>query len=173
MSDDVGLAFTPEDFSEFTNTRDESIVHGITIGLDLEARSRSFYQGLLKKLPPDTAVILKLLANEELDHLKTLLAFQTALQKKNRWMTLTPQQARRIRAPRLYEGKGGVPFIEADASAQDIVLAGMRAEKRTEQFYRRVEQKVRDPKAKAFFAFLARFERGHYALLKGMLETVT
>jgi rubrerythrin len=173
MSDEVGLAFTPDDFKEFATTQDETIVLGITIGLELEGQSRSFYQSLLRKLPPDTAFILKLLANEELDHLKTLLAFKTALQKNDRWMNLNPQQARRIRRPRLYEGKGGVPFIEADASAQDIVLASMRAEKRTEQFYKRVAQKARDPRAKAFFAVLANFERGHYALLKGVLETVT
>jgi rubrerythrin len=173
MTDDVGLAFTPDDFTEFATTQDETIVLGITIGLELEGRSRSFYQSLLRKLPPNTAFSLKLLANEELDHLKTLLAFKTALQQNGRWMTLNPQQAQRIRLPRLYEGKGGVPFIEADASTRDIALASMRAEKRTEQFDKRVAQKARDPQAKAFFAVLANFERGHYALLKGMLETVT
>ena len=173
MSEAVGNAFTPEDFSAFAKTRDEVIVLGINIGLEIEGRSRSFYQSILKNLPLVTTFILKFLANEELDHIKTLLTFKTALQNNDRWIELNPKQASRIRIPHLYEGKGGVPFIEAHASARDIVLASMRAEKRTEQFYKRVEKKVRDSKAKAFFDFLAKFERGHYALLKGVLETLS
>jgi rubrerythrin len=172
MSEAIGIAFTPEDFAAFAKTRDETIVLGINIGLEIEGRSRSFYQSILRKMPPETTFLLKFLANEELDHVKTLLTFKTALQNNGRWIELSPKQARRIRIPRLYEGKGGVPFIETDASARDIVLASMRAEKRTEQFYKRVEKKVRDPKAKAFFNFLATFERGHYTLLKGVLEAV-
>ncbi len=167
------MTFTPEDFAAFAKTRDETIVLGINIGLEIEGRSRSFYQNILRKMPPETTFILKFLANEELDHVKTLLTFKTALQNNDKWIELRPKQARRIRIPRLYEGKGGVPFIEVDASARDIILASMRAEKRTEQFYKRVEKKVRDPKAQAFFNFLAKFERGHYTLLKGMLETVS
>jgi rubrerythrin len=173
MSEAVGFAFIPEDFSVFAKSCDETIVLGINIGLEIEGRSRSFYQSIQKNLPPVTTFILKFLANEELDHIKTLLTFKTALQNNDRWIELSPKQSRRFRIPRLYEGKGGVPFIEEDASAQDIVLASMRAEKRTEQFYKRVEKKVRDPKVKMFFDFLAKFERGHYALLKGMLETVS
>jgi rubrerythrin len=173
MSEAIGIAFTPEDFAAFAKTRDETIVLGINIGLEIEGRSRSFYQSILRNMPPETTFVLKFLANEELDHIKTLLTFKTALQNNDRWIELSPKQARRIRIPRLYEGKGGVPFIEADATARDIVLASMRAEKRTEQFYKRVEKKVRDPKAKAFFNFLAKFERGHYTLLKGVLETVS
>jgi rubrerythrin len=112
-----------------------------------------------------------MLANEELDHFKTLLTFKTALQNNGKWLDLTPKQSKRIRMPRLYEGKGSVPLINSQASDLDILVAAMRAEKRTEQFYTRISKKVRDPKTKSFFTFLAKFERGHYNLLKTLLET--
>jgi hypothetical protein len=65
MSEAIEIAFTPEDFAAFATTRDETIVLGINIGLEIEGRSRSFYQSILRKMPPETSFILKFLANEE------------------------------------------------------------------------------------------------------------
>ena len=96
MSEAVGIAFTPEDFTAFAKTRDEVIVLGINIGLEIEGRSRSFYQSILKNLPPVTTFILKFLANEELDHIKTLLTFKTALQNNDRWIELNPKHDKTV-----------------------------------------------------------------------------
>ena len=170
MSEYAEIQFNIEDFEEFTKTRDENIVLGINIGMEIEVKSRNFYQSMVRKLPSDKKFILKLLANEELDHIKTLLTFKTALQKNDKWIELRPKQQRRIRIPRLYGGKGSVPFIAEDASDLDIILAAMKAEKRTEQFYKRIEKKVRAVKAKSLFNFMAKFERGHYNLLKNVLS---
>lgn len=74
--------------------------------------------------------------------------------------------------PKLYEGKGSVPFIEENASDTDVILSAMRAEKRTEEFYKRIEEKVRHLKAKTFFNLLTKFERKHYDLLKGVLASI-
>ena len=173
MSEIAEIPFNPEDFVEFSKIKDENIVLGINIGMEIEAISRNFYQNIAIKLSPDKRFILKFLANEKLDHIRTLMAFQIALQKSGNWISLSEKQLKRVRLPRLYDGKGSIPDIKEDASNVDIILAAMRSEKRTEQFYKRIEKKVKDSKAKFFFSFLARFERAHYSLLKGLLEAAS
>lgn len=169
MENDSPSPVTSDDFATFAAIADPNIVLGLTLGMEIETRSRSYYQSVAQEVPVDKRLILKFLANEELDHYKTLRAFQTALQQQNNWIELTPQQRRRFRLPRLYMGKRSPPFIPDDAAETDIILAAMNAEKRTEQFYLRVGAKVKDPKTQHFFKALARFERGHYAVLKGLL----
>lgn len=169
MNNEASTPLTPDDFAAFTQTKDPNVVLGLTLGMEIETRSRSYYQSVTQKMPTDKRLILKFLANEELDHYKTLLAFKTALQQQNSWIDLTPQQRRRFRLPRLYMGKRSPPFIPDDATDTDIILAAMNAEKRAEQFYLRVGAKVKEAKAQVFFKALARFERGHYNVLKGLL----
>lgn len=169
MENDFPSPLTSDDFANFTAITDPNIVLGLTLGMEIETRSRSYYQSVAQAMPTDKSLILKFLANEELDHYKTLRAFQKALQQQNKWIELTPQQRRRFRLPRLYMGKRSPPFIVKDATETDIILAAMNAEKRAEQFYLRVGAKVKDTNAQLFFKALARFERGHYHVLKGLL----
>jgi rubrerythrin len=171
MEEDQKTPFTADDFTFFANSKDESIVQGINIGIALETQSRQFYQSIARKMSPDSQFILKFLANEELDHLKTLLAFKKALQNNDKWIDLTQKQLNRVRKPKLYEGKGSIPLIDEIDNEVDILLAAMRAEKRGEQFYKRIGQKVKDQRAQSFFNFLSKFERGHYLLLKNLLPT--
>ena len=169
MENESPSPLTSEDFATFAVMTDPNVVLGLTLGMEIETRSRSYYQSVAQEMTIDKRLILKFLANEELDHYKTLRAFQSALQQQNKWIELTPQQRRRFRLPRLYLGKRSPPFIPKDATETDIILAAMHAEKRAEQFYLRVGAKVKDAKAQLFFKALARFERGHYNVLKGLL----
>ena len=169
MVTETETPFTVEDFMVYAQTKDEHIVLGVTLGLDIETQSRLFYQNMGRKLAHDKRFILKFLANEELEHLKTLLMFKTALQKNDNWIDLTKKQRSKIRNPNLYEGKGSIPLIKETDNEIDILLAAMRAEKRGEQFYKRVGTKVKDPQATSFFELLSKFERGHYTLLKSLL----
>jgi erythrin-vacuolar iron transport family protein len=121
------------------------------------------------KLPPDRKIMLKFLANEELEHLKTLTAFKTTLQKNGRWIELNQKQLKRVRMPKLYVGKDSRPFIDESGTDQEILLEAMKAEKRSEEFYKRIRETVRDAKVQRLFEFLGRFERGHYELLRKML----
>jgi rubrerythrin len=169
MVEEINTPFTAEDFTLFAKTKDEHIVRGINIGIDMETQSRKFYLSITRNIPQDKRFILKFLANEELDHLKTLIAFKTALQNNDKWIDLTQKQLKKIRKPKLFEGKGSIPLIKATDNDTDILLAAMRAEKRGEQFYKRIGQKVPDQRAQSFFDFLSKFERGHYNLLKSLL----
>jgi rubrerythrin len=169
MNTNTPAPVTSDDFSTFAQITDPNLVLGLALGMEIETRSRSYYQSVAQHMAADKRLILKFLANEELDHYKTLRAFQTALQQQNNWVELTPQQRRRFRLPRLYLGKRSPPFIPDDATETDIILAAMNAEKKAEQFYLRVGSKVKDVKTQLFFKALARFERGHYNVLKGLL----
>lgn len=92
MPENIENPFTPEDFDEFSKQRDENIVLGINIGMEIEVRSRNFYQSFEKKMPTDKKLLLRFLANEELDHLQTLVVFKSALQKNDCWIELSEKQ---------------------------------------------------------------------------------
>ena len=170
MIENSETPFTAEDFKLYARIKDENIVLGINIGIELEIQSRNFYQSITRKMSKDKQFILKFLANEELDHLKTLLAFKTALQNNKKWIDLTQNQLTKIKKPKLYEGKGSIPLIKETDNDTNILLTAMRAEKRGEQFYKRVGIKVKDQRVRSFFDFLSKFERGHYTLLKNLLQ---
>jgi rubrerythrin len=111
--------------------------------------------------------MLKFLANEELNHLKILLDLKTALQKSGTWIDL--EKHRTVRMPNVYSGMESPTSIREDSEDADIVLEAIRAEKRTEDFYCRIRDKLPDEKGKAFFNMMSKFERGHYALLRSLL----
>jgi rubrerythrin len=171
MVENIETPFRAIDFIQFANTKDENIIIGINIGIEIETQSRNFYQSIARNMSQDKRFILKFLANEELEHIKILIAFKTALQNNGKWIDLNQKQLKKIRKPKLYEGKSSIPLIRETDKDTDILLAAMRAEKRGEQFYKRVGKKVKDKRATSFFDFLSKFERGHYTLLKNLLQT--
>jgi len=72
--------------------------------------------------------------------------------------------------PRLFEGKQTEPRIEATSSDKDTLLAAMSAERESEEYYRRMSEKIKDLKGKDFFQTLAKFERTHYETIRELLK---
>jgi len=54
-----------------------------------------------------------------------------------------------------------------------ILLAAMRHERKSEDFYSELEKRAADDTQKSFFKMLAKFERIHYELIDSYLELLT
>jgi rubrerythrin len=54
-----------------------------------------------------------------------------------------------------------------------ILLAAMRHERKSEDFYMEVAKRAVDDSQRSFFEMLARYERGHYELIDSYLDAIT
>ena len=54
-----------------------------------------------------------------------------------------------------------------------ILLAAMRHERKSEDFYSELAKKTEDENQRNFFQMLSRYEREHYEIIDSYLENVT
>jgi rubrerythrin len=54
-----------------------------------------------------------------------------------------------------------------------ILLAALRHERKSEDFYSELANRVEDQDQKMFFRMLARYERGHYEVIDSYLDEIT
>lgn len=158
-------------FDEYLRSKDLNIVRGLTIAIELEIKSRNYYQAKSIEIKsPAEKMLLQFLANEELMHLKVLENVKRNLEKNNRWIDIKEISPGEMGKPHLYEGKWTEPRIEIDPTDEDILLAALSAERKSEEYYHRMSDKVKDKKGKNFFETLARFEKTHYETIKEFLK---
>lgn len=165
MEDTFGM------FDEYLKSKDLNIVRGLNIAIELEIKSRNYYQTKsieMKNL--NGKIILDFLANEELSHLKALERVKRNLEASNKWIEIKGISPREMGKPRLFEGKQTEPRIKGTSSDRDILLAAMSAERKSEEYYRRMSEKIKDVKGKGFFETLAKFERRHYETIREFLK---
>jgi rubrerythrin len=72
--------------------------------------------------------------------------------------------------PRLFEGKQTEPRIKASSSDNDILLAAMTAERKSEEYYNKMSERIKDSKGKTFFKTLAEFEKVHYNTIRELIK---
>ena len=158
-------------FDEYLKSKDLNIVRGLTIAIELEMKSRNYYQTKSNEMKNlNGKMLLGFLANEELSHLKVLERVKRNLEASNKWIEIKEISPREMGKPRLFEGKHTEPRIKASSSDKDILLAAMSAERKSEEYYRRMSQKIKDVKGKNFFQTLAKFERTHYETIRELLK---
>lgn len=158
-------------FDEYLKSKDLNIVRGLTIAIELEMKSRYYYQAKSNDMRSQTGkMLLNFLANEELSHLNILENVKRNLEANNKWIETREISRREMAKPRLFEGKQTEPRMDSTSADKDILLAAMSAERRSEEYYLRMSEKVRDLKGKSFFEALAKFERRHYETIRGFLN---
>ena len=158
-------------FDEYLKSKDLNIVRGLNIAIELEIKSRNYYQAKSNEMKNlNGKMLLSFLANEELSHLKVLERVKRKLQTGNKWIDIKEISPREMGKPRLFEGKQTEPRIEASSSDRDTLLAAMSAERRSEEYYRKMSEKIKDAKGKNFFQTLAKFERTHYETIKELIK---
>ena len=158
-------------FDEYLKSKDLNIVRGLTIAIELEMKSRNYYQTKSNEMKNlNGKILLSFLANEELSHLKMLERVKRNLEASNKWIEIEEITPREMGKPRLFEGKQTEPKIKATSSDKDILLAAMSAERKSEEYYHRMSQKIKDVKGKDLFQTLAKFERTHYKTIRELLK---
>ena len=151
---------------EYFASGNENIIKGLTIGIDLETRGKSFYLAKYDQLKRE---LFHYLADEELKHLKALEDVKEIIERRGQWVEVREMQLKLFGRPKLFKGEQTEPRITEESSYRDILLAALSVERKSEEFYNRMTEKVKDDDAKKFFTALASLERQHFETLRELL----
>jgi rubrerythrin len=154
---------------------EQEILTGIELAIKLEQEAQGFYRSRAESV--ESHVIKKafeFLAAQEKGHEEALLELKSGLAEKGE-LPVTQGTVSGLAAPAMSQ------FFEGEAEKQkhinegevSMLLWAMRAERRAEELYKELSEKVTGNEEKRFFASLAEFERGHYNLLDQMIEALT
>jgi rubrerythrin len=110
------------------------------------------------------------LAEEEIEHLKTLKTQYEALEKDKNWILKEHVTPAKKLCPLVMPGKKAVKDVEdiipdekvsREESDLEALQLAMKIKRRTIIFYCAAEQKIRDPAGKKMFAHLIEMENKH------------
>lgn len=147
----------------------KGIEEAISLAIEREKEARSFYLEKAASMEnPKFKEIYEDLAGEELRHIGYLESYRDE-KKLPVIETDLPSGQSFIPEFNTARIKGG----EISLGDAGILLAAMRHERKSEDFYTEVAKRAVDENQKLFFEMLARYERGHYELIDGYLEEVT
>jgi rubrerythrin len=130
-------------FDQYLKLKSLNIIKALNIGVELEVKSRAFYQAKSNEVKNQSGIIvLNFLANEELVHLKALRRVKKNLETNNKWMKIDEDDLRTLPIPKLFEGKQTEPRIVTSSSDKEIMFAAMDVEKKSQEFYLRMAEKI-------------------------------
>lgn len=145
------------------------IEEAIALATEREKEARDFYLSKAAVMErPKFKELYEYLANEEVKHLGYLERYRD---KNELPVTSAEIPSGQSFTPEFDIGrtKGG----EITLGDAGILVAALRHERKSEDFYSEVAKRVNDENLKNFFEMLAGFERGHYELIDQFLEEVT
>jgi erythrin-vacuolar iron transport family protein len=145
------------------------IEEAIALAIEREIEARDFYLSKAAVMDrPKFKELYEYLANEEVKHLGYLERYRD---KNELPVTIAEVPSGQSFTPEFDIGrtKGG----EITLGDAGILVAALRHERKSEDFYSEVAKRVDDESLKNFFEMLASFERGHYELIDQLLEEVT
>jgi len=160
--------------SEYQNVVEEvknlkGIEEAVALAIEREIEARDFYfskAALMDK--PKFKELYEYLANEEVKHLGYLERYRDQNELP---VTSTEIPSGQSFTPEFDIGriKGG----EITLGDAGILVAALRHERKSEDFYLEVAKRVDDESLKNFFEMLAGYERSHYELIDQFLEEIT
>ncbi len=147
----------------------KGIEEAVALAIEREKEARDFYLSKAASMDnPKFKELYEHLANEEVKHLGYLEGYRD---KRELPVTGTEIPSGQSFTPEFDTGrtKGG----EITLGDAGILVAALRHERKSEDFYSEVAKKVEDESLRRFFEMLAGYERGHYELIDGFLEEIT
>jgi rubrerythrin len=140
-----------------------SVEEAVEIGISLEDQGHGFYQERAA-LTRDAGArqMYEFLAEEEEKHAQYLHDF---LDKLSTHVEVSEMPD--------FSDAFSEEFSGERLEEIGILLAALRFERKSEDFYLELAKKTADPSQKAFFEKIASVERGHYELIDGVLESAT
>jgi erythrin-vacuolar iron transport family protein len=147
----------------------KGIEEAVALAIEREKEARDFY--LEKSAEMENLKFKELyeyLANEEVKHLRYLEEYRD---KKELPEITTEVPSGQSFTPEFDRGrtKGG----EVTLGDAGILVAALRHERKSEDFYSELANKVEEEDQKMFFRMLARYERGHYEVIDSYLDAIT
>ncbi|WP_292387932.1 ferritin family protein [Methanosarcina sp. UBA5] len=147
----------------------KGIEEAVALAIEREKEARDFYLSKAALMDrPKFKELYVYLANEEVKHLRYLEIYRDQNELP---LTSTEVPSGQSFAPEFNMGrtKGG----EITLGDAGILVAALRHERKSEDFYSEVAKRVDDESLKKFFEMLAGYERGHYELIDQFLEEIT
>ena len=144
----------------------KGIEEAVALAIQREKEARDFYLHEATLMNnPKFKELYEHLANEEVSHLEYLERYRD---KKELPIISTEIPSGQSFTPEfdIARTKRG----EITLGDAGILVAAMRHERKSEDFYSELVKRAEDENQKTFFEMLARYERGHYELLDGYLE---
>lgn len=147
----------------------KGIEEAVALAIEREKEARDFYLSKAALMDdPKFKELYEYLAGEEVKHLGYLESYRD---KKELPAISTKIPSGQSFTPEFDLGrtKGG----EVTLGDAGILLAALRHERKSEDFYTEVAKRVEDESLRDFFQMLAGYERGHYELIDSFLDEVT
>ena len=141
----------------------------IALAIERETEARDFYLEKSTAMEnPKFKELYEYLANEEIKHIGYLEGYRDEKELPIISMEIPIGQSF---TPEFNTARTKVgEIILGDAG---ILLAAMRHERKSEDFYSELAKRSGDKTHKKFFELLARYERGHYEVLDNYLDEIT
>lgn len=147
----------------------KGIEEAVALAIEREIEARDFYiQKAAQMERPKFRELYEHLANEEVKHLGYLEEYRD---KKELPEIETEIPSGQSFSPEFDPGRTKTGEITMGDAG--ILLAAMRHERKSEDFYSELAKRAEDKKQRDFFQMLSRYERGHYELIDGYLEDIT
>jgi rubrerythrin len=147
----------------------KGIEEAIALAIEREIEARDFYLSKSALMDnPKLRDLYEQLAGEEKKHIGYLETYRT---KKELPVVITDMPSGQSFTPEFNPArtKGG----EITLGDAGILLAAMRHERKSEDFYSELEKIIEEDDIRNFFHMLSRYERMHYELIDGYLENLT
>lgn len=147
----------------------KGIEEAVALAIEREKEAKDFYlqQAALME-NPKFKELYEELAAEEVKHLGYLEGYRD---KKELPAISTMVPSGQSFSPEFDTGRTKVGKITLGDAG--ILLAAMRHERKSEDFYSELAKKTEDKAQKDFFEMLSMYERSHYELIDSYLEDIT
>lgn len=147
----------------------KGIEEAIALALEREKEARSFYLQKASSMEnPKFKELYEHLAAEETRHIGYLEKYRDKKELPAVSMNIPSGQSFTPEFDKARTKGGEITLGDAG-----IILAAMRHERKSEDFYMEVAKRAEDETQKTFFEMLSGYERGHYEVLDSYLEDIT
>ena len=147
----------------------KGIEEAVALAIEREIEARDFYMQQADLMEnPKFKELYKHLAEEEVMHIGYLEGYRD---KKELPTLSTEVPSGQSFSPEFDVGQTKVGKITLGDAG--ILLAAMRHERKSEDFYSEMAKRVEDETQKKFFEMLSGYERGHYEIIDSYLENIT
>lgn len=148
---------------------EQAYCEALRIAIEFEQNGGMFYHQLIEKVSdPFAKKILIFLANEEIEHIRKIEAFNNSLLGKGEFDFETECDfglSDRIQALVQERMKDADKNVAPDSNDLDIYDVAMLLEKKSYELYEQILSETEDENLETFFRFLLSEENDHYDLL--------
>ncbi|HOW14246.1 MAG: ferritin family protein [Methanosarcina sp.] len=160
--------------SAYQNTVEEvknlkGIEEALALAIEREKEARDFYMQQAARMEnPKFRELYEQLAGEEVKHIGYLEGYRD---KKELPAISTRVPSGQSFSPEFDTGRTKAGEITPGDAG--ILLAAMRHERKSEDFYSELAKRAEDDNQKNFFEMLSMYERSHYEMIDSYLEDIT